>query len=97
MVGCRKGQRQCRHDLNHSKYTVQNITNEWKKKNLNNNTKLRGEKHVKRKKRRKKEKQTSPPATNTSHTSVRNACVITEQFLLLLTKTMAITHNPWQL
>jgi len=29
------------YDLNHSKYTVQKITNEWKKKNLNNNTKLR--------------------------------------------------------
>jgi len=28
------------YDLNHSKYTVQKITNEWKKKRLNNNTKL---------------------------------------------------------
>ena len=26
------------YDLNHSKYMVQKITNEWKKKNLNNNT-----------------------------------------------------------
>jgi len=26
------------YDLNHSKYTVQKITNEWKKKNQNNNT-----------------------------------------------------------
>jgi len=51
------------YDLNHSKYTVQKITNEWKTKNLNNNTKLRKVRNNENKKR-KKEKQT-PSATNT--------------------------------
>ena len=43
------------YDLNHSKYTIQKITNEWKKKNLNNNTKLRKVRNNENKKRKRKE------------------------------------------
>ena len=42
------------YDLNHSKYTIQKITNEWKKKNLNNNTKLRKVRNNENKKKKKK-------------------------------------------
>jgi len=40
-------------DLNHSKYTVQNITNEWKKKKLNKNIKLRKVRNNEKKKANK--------------------------------------------
>ena len=53
------------YDLNHSKYTVQKITNEWKKKNLNNNTGEKQWKQKREKQKKTKQKKQKPSATNT--------------------------------
>jgi len=45
------------YDLNQSKYTVQKITNEWKKKRMNNNTKLRKVRNNGKNKSKKEKKQ----------------------------------------
>ena len=77
------------YDLNHSKYTLQKITNGWKKKNLNNNTKLWKVRNNDNKKNNEKEKKKNKQntATNTQH-AVEELEPDTERRLLAMNSTV---------